>query len=107
MCADMSVTFYINENVMKQGCTDHIVYWWISLSGFHFEWSGGQPQMHRKLCFTRRWANDLELHIFATKHKADTYNKYLTHSNDYVFIQSWPHSNIWRHMKPKNSCESE
>jgi hypothetical protein len=36
------------------------------------------------------WANDTKFHVFATKHKANTYNEQLIHSDDCVSIQSWP-----------------
>jgi hypothetical protein len=32
------------------------------------------------------WANDTKLHVFATKHKANTYSKQLIHSDDCVSI---------------------
>ena len=31
------------------------------------------------------WANDMKLHVFATKHKANTYHEH------------WPQWNLWRH----------
>jgi hypothetical protein len=32
------------------------------------------------------WANDTKLHVFATKHKANTYSEQLVHSDDCVSI---------------------
>jgi hypothetical protein len=32
------------------------------------------------------WANDTKLHVFATKHKANTYSEQLIHSDDCVSI---------------------
>ena len=32
------------------------------------------------------WANDMKLHVFATKHKANTYSENLIHSDDCVSI---------------------
>jgi hypothetical protein len=32
------------------------------------------------------WANDMKLHVFATKHKANTYSEKLIHSDDCVSI---------------------
>jgi hypothetical protein len=36
------------------------------------------------------WANDMKLHVFATKHKANTYSEKLIHSDDCVSIYIWP-----------------
>ncbi len=36
--------------------------------------------------FAYRSAIDRKLHVFATKHEANTYNEYLIHSNDDVSI---------------------
>jgi hypothetical protein len=34
------------------------------------------------------WANDTKFHVFATKHKANTYSEQLINSDDCVSIQS-------------------
>lgn len=39
------------------------------------------------------WASDTTLHVLATKHKVNTYCEYLIYF-------SWPHWNLWRHIKP-------
>jgi hypothetical protein len=33
-----------------------------------------------------KWANDTKLHVFSTKHKANTYSEQLIHSDDCVSI---------------------
>ena len=32
------------------------------------------------------WENDMKFHVFATKHKANTYHEHLIQSDDYVSI---------------------
>jgi hypothetical protein len=44
------------------------------------------------------WANDLKLHIFATKQEVNIYSEQLTFCQ-YKVDSHW---NLWCHMKPKN-----
>ena len=46
--------------------------------------------------------NLTKLHIFAAKHKVNTYSAKLFPSDDCASIWSWPPVKSWRHVKPKN-----
>jgi prolipoprotein diacylglyceryltransferase len=37
------------------------------------------------------WASDMKLHVFATKHKANTYSEKLIHSDDCLDLELTPH----------------
>ena len=43
-----------------------------------------------------------KLHIFAAKHKVNTYSEKLSPSDDCASIWSWPPVKLWRYVKPKN-----
>ena len=47
--------------------------------------------------------NLTKLHIFAAKHKVNTYSEKLFSSDDCALIWSWLPVKLWRHVKPKNS----
>ena len=49
------------------------------------------------------WKNLTKLHIFAAKHKVNTYSEKLFSSDDCGSVWSWPPVKLWRHVKPKNS----
>ena len=61
-------------------------YWWVSLI---LNWVGVNLECVEDYGAWER-ANDLKLHIFAIKHKADTYSKHWTHSDDCVYLQLSP-----------------
>ena len=48
------------------------------------------------------WKNLTKLHIFAAKHKVNTYSEKLFPSYDCASIWSGPPVKLWRHVKPKN-----
>ena len=49
--------------------------------------------------------NLTKLHIFAAKHKVNTYSEKLFPSDDCASICSWPPVKLWRHVKPKDWFE--
>ena len=49
------------------------------------------------------WKNLTKLHIFAAKHKVNTYSEKLFPFDDCASIWSWPPVKSWRHVKPKNT----
>ena len=49
--------------------------------------------------------NLTKLHIFAAKHKINTYSEKLFPSDDYTSIWSWPPVKLSRHLKPKNMTD--
>ena len=40
------------------------------------------------------WANDMKLHVFANKLKANTYYEHLIHSDIWIFFDNRPMSNL-------------
>ena len=53
------------------------------------------------------WKNRTKLHIFAAKHKVNTYSEKLFPSDDCASIWSWPPVKLGRHVKPKNTFVSQ
>ena len=51
------------------------------------------------------WANDSKLHIYSSKHNADTYSKHSFHPKTMSSFEADPHSNIWNHMKPNDALK--
>ena len=49
--------------------------------------------------------NLMKLHIFAAKHKVNTYSKKLFPCDDCALIWSWRPVKLWRQVKPKNTLE--
>ena len=65
-----------------------------SIGGFHWaffvlNWVGVNLKCIGDYA-AQKWKNDSKLHIVSTKHKADTHNEHLTHSDDCVSSLSWP-----------------
>ena len=60
----------------------------LSFTVYHYavNLSRGQPGLYRYLCCTGMSKNDMNLHVFATKHKANTYYEHLIQSHDCVPI---------------------
>ena len=62
---------------------------WVSLEHFAVNLSGGQPKCIDYYAVLK-WKNLTKLHMLAAKHKINTYNEKLFHSDDCVSIWSWP-----------------
>jgi hypothetical protein len=61
-------------------------YSWVSLRHFAVNLTGGVNLECIDAYAVLEWANDTKLHVFATKHKANTYSEQLIHSDDCVSI---------------------
>ncbi len=63
---------------------------WVSLHKYAVNLSGGQPYGVNLKCIdvyaVLERANDRKLHVFATKHKANTYSEHLIHSHNDISI---------------------
>ncbi len=55
---------------------------WVSLCKYAVNLSGGQPQLYSGCYAVVERANDRKSHVFATKHKANTYSERAIHSHD-------------------------
>ncbi len=57
---------------------------WVSLCKYAVNLSGGQPQVNCiDVYAVLERANDRKLHVFGTKHEANTYSEHLIHSHDF------------------------
>jgi hypothetical protein len=83
------INAFSSSNQTTQSNTDFKISLCLVL-GFHYGilqwiWRGVNPKCIDAYAVLE-WANDTKLHVFATKHKANTCSEQLTHSDDCVSI---------------------
>ncbi len=73
---------YLNRSQLDEKCNS-----WVSLCKYAVNLTGGQSQLYSfDIHAVLERANDRKLHVFATKHEANTYSEHLIHSHDDVSI---------------------